>query len=344
MASAPPPSAVVIVEDDEPLIPFSEAKFWSNYLTTGMRVCVNLLVASVLFVIFSFIIWIVSRILRRTLKWQSKVHAALDEQLIGFLIFGVKIIMWVQIIPILVEQVGIAVDSMIAVLGAITVGVGLSLRNTAENFISGVILTINKPFVVGDLVELLSGKVKGKIHRVGMGWTAVEEPDGSMVYLPNGNVVTAPMVNNTTKGRHRLDVGKFDLAHGVDLHAARNVIVDAASAQTTVLPDPAPRMLVLDISQSAITVAVRVWVAAEDQLAAPFAIREAVYLHLKRSNVALSTWRPHVTETVRRLTEAGFPGMSDGGGQGPMRVTVNEISRTVDKDGEDAVLGAFAAV
>jgi len=340
------PTPTVIVEDgdEEPLIPFGEAKFWTNYLTTAMRVCINLLVASVLFVIFFIIIWIVCTVLRKSIKWQSKHgHAKhIDDQLVSFLISGIKVIMWVQIIPILVEQVGIAVDSMIAVLGAITVGVGLSLRPVAENFVSGVILTINKPFQIGDLVEL-TGKIKGKVKQVGMGWTIVEEPDGGLVHVPNAKVTTAPMINNTAKGTHRLDVGKFDLAHGVDLHAARAAIVDAASAHAKVLPDPAPRMLVLDISQSAVTVAVRVWVAAEDQLAAPFAVREAVYLHLVRNKVPLAVWKPHVTETVRRLTEANYPGLTDGSDDNAMRVAVDVV--TVDNDNdEDAALGAFAAV
>lgn len=125
-------------DDSDDEIPFAKKKFWISYATTAMDVTVNVVVAAILFLIFYLTIWVICKTIRKTLAYHSK-HAAkpLDAQLVAFVITAIKLLLWIQIVPILVNQVGIAVDSVIAVLGAITVGIGLSLRATAENFVAG---------------------------------------------------------------------------------------------------------------------------------------------------------------------------------------------------------------
>ena len=180
-----------------------------------------------------------------------------------------------------------------------------------------------------------------QIKHLYFSYTVIQEPNGTVLWVPNNRVANGAM-RNMSAGAFRLDVGPFDLAHGVDLAAAKQHMLDAAIGHVQVLPEPMPRVLVAEVMQSAIRVAVRVWVSAEDQLIAPFNIREAVLVHLLKQQVPLATWRPHVASTLQRLTELGYPGIADGtiGTRRPERGL--SVAPPSADGGDEAVAGAFA--
>jgi len=279
-----------------------------------------LFVAFILFLIFYIIVTLISKLLFRSLTWRptrkgkgkdgSPVQK--DEmkiQMAHFIVVAVKILLWVQIVPILIGQVGIAVDSIVAVVSAVTVGIGLSMRSMAENFVMGVILIIIQPFKVGDLVSL--GGRTGTVARTSFAYTIIKEPDGKEVFLPNAKVGNSNMINLTSHGKARLDVGTFHLPHGTSLKAARDSIIQAVLSVPEVQEDPPPKMLVGAITQTSVEVFARVWVPSAAQLVAPFAVREAVFERLRVDGVPLVTWKAEVGSALEGLAAVGYPGLRE---------------------------------
>ena len=289
-------------------LPFTTFAFWFSYIEGSIDVAVNCLVASVMFLIFYLIVWGISSVLKYVF---NRPRAPVDKAVVPFILSALKIVLWVQIVPILVNQIGIAVDSMIAVVSAIALAVGIALRPLVENFVMGLALTILKPFEKENLV-LLAGSVKGRVADIAFAYTLIEKPDGASVYVPNSKIFGAPMTNFSRTDKARLDAGSFELAHGCDLGAARAAISEACSSLEIVLPEPPapPSMVVLDVTQSAVVVAARVWVPAAHMFKADHIVREAVLEAFDRRGVALSVWTAAVAGTVSRLQDEGYPGLT----------------------------------
>ena len=298
---------------DEITIPFTDVSFWNEYLVGALRIIVNLFVALVLGVLFWLVIWAVTKLIDKVVHLKAaRSKTPLDpqqEQLLAFVIGGVKLLLWVQVIPILVGTVGIAADSIITILGALTLGLGLSLKPLAENFVMGVTLTVVKPFSVGDLVQI-AGKVKGKVVKMLFAYTIVSEPDGTTVFVPNSKIAFGPIANLTDNPKARLDVGSFHLSHNANLGMSRQVMISAVLNVPGVLPDPAPQLIVEEVTQTAVVVACRVWVDSQKQLAISFPIREAILQQFKDSAIPLATWSADVAGTVRKLAQQGYPGLA----------------------------------
>lgn len=311
---APPPSSPA--PDDKGIdLPFTTVEFWEDYLDTAVRVTVNLFIAVVLGLIFGIVVWLVGKIIRKCVHLQARRRKKkLDDHVVQLLDLGVIVVkglMWLQMIPMLVETVGVAVDSMVAIISALTVGVGLSLRGLAENFVMGVVLAVMRPFEPGDLI-VACGKHKGFVQRIFVMYTVVREPNGALVHLPNSKVALGPMANLSKLGRARLDVGRFELSHAANLERAREALLEACRGLAKVFQEPPPQMIVVDISQTAVSVAARIWCAAGDQLTIAFAVREAVYKRFGDAGVPLASWQPAVAGALEQLEELGYPGLPSG--------------------------------
>ena len=158
------------------------------------------------------------------------------------------------------------------------------------------------------------------------------------VWIPNSKIASAPMMN-LMDGNSRLDIGPFELAHGADLDHAREQMITALLHHAKVLPEPRPKMLVRDISQTCVSVIGRCFVEAQDQLEAPFLLREAVYRHLRANGVPFATWQPHVGQTLDAFSKLGYPGLE----AGPAKPASGEMSEAANRtQPDDDEVGAVA--
>ena len=224
--SSPPPAADDELEDPTAVfdfdIPFTKPEFWFEYAKSGMNISINCLVALLMFVIFSILVWLAVRVVRAIINNPKK---PMDPAVAPFVISTLKLVLWVQIVPMIVTQIGIAVDSMIAVVSAIALAVGISLRPMVENFVMGMVVVIAKPFERGHQVRLAS--VKGKVTDILFSYTKLEQFDGNLIYIPNGKIFGGPIVNYSSNGKARIDVGPIGLDHKCDLGHARTQLVEA---------------------------------------------------------------------------------------------------------------------
>ena len=271
-------------------IAFFEVSFWMGYVEGAIRITINLLVSLMMFFIFFLIVAGLMKIARIIMRNPKR---PMDPAIQPFVLLSLKLILWLQIIPIVIGQIGIDIDSMLAVISAVALAAGIAIKPMVENFIMGMVLTIQKYYNPDEIVDVAG--VKGKVRKIMASHTVIDQPDGNVIYVPNSKIFSTHIVNYSAAGRARLDVGQFVLSHGVDLTAARTEMLAALKTVDLVMTDPAPAMIITEISPHGIHVAARVWVAPGKLAPAPFPIREAVLRQLRKARLPLSQF-PSIME------------------------------------------------
>lgn len=231
--------------------PEDVAEVWRS-LTNGivigdMRLSLDGLIVLALVLMVGVLLtrWL-QRVLRLTVLPRTRLDAGAQAALnkgVGYL--GIVISALVA-----VSAAGLNLSNLAVVIGALSVGIGLGLQNIVSNFVSGIILLVERPIKEGDLIEV-SGKT-GIVRKIAVRSTRIETADRHDVIVPNLDLVSGTVTNltlTTATGRLILPIG---LAYGSDVHRARDIILDLAEAHPLVLRDPAPSVLFANLGDSAL--------------------------------------------------------------------------------------------
>jgi small conductance mechanosensitive channel len=160
------------------------------------------------------------------------------------------------------DFIGVPTTSMLAVVGAAGLAIGLGLKDSLANTASGVMLIVLRPFHIGDHVQIAG--LEGVVESVHIFQTRMLTPDNREIILPNSQITSAPIINYTGRGNRRVDLG-MPLAFGEDLTALREALLAIAAGNARVLRTPAPQVLVTALGESGnVTVQLQAWVAARD--------------------------------------------------------------------------------
>jgi small-conductance mechanosensitive channel len=170
-----------------------------------------------------------------------------------------KIILVVLAVVIALDTVGIDLTALALFSGAVGVGVGLGLQKVVSNFVSGVILLLDRSIKPGDVIEI--GETFGRITSMAARYVSVRSRDGKDYLLPNEELITSRVVNWTYSSPHvRLDL-PFGVAYGSDLHHVRAIAVAAAQTPARVVKAPAPVCHATGFGASAIDFVLRFWIS-----------------------------------------------------------------------------------
>jgi small conductance mechanosensitive channel len=159
------------------------------------------------------------------------------------------------------QQLGVQATSVIAVLGAASLAVGLALQGTLSNVAAGVMILILRPYRVGDDVEINGHK--GIVRGLDLFSTKLVGPDGQQVFIPNGRSFGEAIVNRTALGYRRIEVG-FGVGYSDDLEKGREAVLAAAAANPKILTDPPPWAHLTAMNDSSVTITLRAWVRPTD--------------------------------------------------------------------------------
>jgi potassium efflux system protein len=152
---------------------------------------------------------------------------------------------------------GLPMDKLTVVLGALGVGIGLGMQNIVNNFVSGIILIFEKPFRIGDYVELADKK--GKVKDIGIRSSKLLTPQGSEVIIPNGDLLSGRLVNWTLSHDYVKSELSFKVGTGTDLDAL-NKLIEEETKQTSHVMDSLPiEILVNAIAADSVEIKVLVW-------------------------------------------------------------------------------------
>jgi len=184
-----------------------------------------------------------------------------DPTVISFAVQVVRVLIYLIGFIAVLQRLGVQTTSIIAVLGAASLAVGLALQGTLSNVAAGVMLLVLRPYRVGDFVSI-GGNV-GKVQRLDLFFTQLADVNNVKIMCPNGKVFGDFILNLSGQQTRRIEL-KIGVGFGEDLTRTREVLTSAAGAHTAVLEDPAPWAGVTDILDSAVEITLTAWVRSDD--------------------------------------------------------------------------------
>lgn len=158
-----------------------------------------------------------------------------------------------------VDNLGINLTALAAVGGVLLVGIGFGLQNIAQNFVSGLILLLERPIKMGDFVEV--GDTRGTVREIHARATVVTTLDNVDILVPNGQFITEPVINSTFGNRRvrvAIDVG---VAYGTDTEKVRDVLERVAGEHLEVIQEPPPQVRFVDFGDSSLDFRLLVWLS-----------------------------------------------------------------------------------
>lgn len=208
--------------------------------------------------------WIISSWLQHRVQNLGKRNRHLDEMLFDFLASIVRYVVIGFSVLFVLNTFGVRTTSVVAVIGAAGLAIGLALQGTLSNVAAGVMLIFFRPIKIGDFVEV-AGEM-GTVKQINLNFTELADLSNVQVIVPNsevwGNVITNYSVNPTRRAEWTFGVG-----YGANLKTAEEIIRDTIMADERAMADPAPFIQVTNLNDSSVDFLVRVWCNASDYFA-----------------------------------------------------------------------------
>ncbi len=202
----------------------------------------------------------------------------------SFLVSLIKIILYITVVIMALSVLNVPMSSIITILGAAGLAISLALQNCLSNLSGGFIILFTKPFNAGDTIEL-EGSV-GKVRDIGIFYTKIVTFDNKTVFIPNGKVSDAKIINYTETPTRRIDLS-FDISYGADFYKAREVILAIIAQEKLILKDPAPTVRMSSHNSSSVSIDVLVWVNNDDYLTEKYNMTEAVKAAFNENDIEI---------------------------------------------------------
>ncbi|MCZ6468118.1 MAG: mechanosensitive ion channel, partial [Candidatus Dadabacteria bacterium] len=184
---------------------------------------INIGLALLIFIVGRFAVSIIIGIVRKLLS-----KAGMDNILINFIS---AIVSWLLLLVVVIQalsQLGVDTNSLIVLIGAAGLAVGLSLRDFLQNFAAGVMLLIFRPFKEGDSVE--AGGIAGSVKQINIFSTTFLTADNKQVIVPNGAIYSGVITNNSATGTRRIDM-VFGIGYEDDIEKAKGIIEEIIKSE-----------------------------------------------------------------------------------------------------------------
>lgn len=240
---------------------------------------IKIAMALVIFILGRMVVAVVVKMVRKVLESRG-----MDDILVSFL---TSILRWVLLLFVIIaalSQLGIDTTSLVALLGAAGLAIGLSLQSSLSNFASGVMLIIFRPFSKGDFVE--AGGASGVIEQISIFTTTMRTPDNKEVIVPNGAIIDNNITNYSARDTRRVDM-VFGIGYDDDIRKAKALLEEIVNADERVFSEPAPVIAVSELADSSVNFVVRPWAKTSDYWAVLWDTTEAVKLRFDEAGISI---------------------------------------------------------
>ena len=219
-----------------------------------------------------------------TLAEHGLARAQVETTAVLFLRKTTYILLLVVMLLAVLQVLGVPMTSMIAVLGAAGLAIGLALKDSLSNIASGVMLVTLKPFRVGNIVTI-AGET-GSVESVSIFQTVLRGPDNQTIVLPNSLITTDSIINRTPDTQRRVEL-VIGIGYGDDIDAARATALSILHADDRILSDPAPDVLVYALGESSVDLGIRCRVLNADWFAVKCDLMEKIKKAFDRDGISI---------------------------------------------------------
>lgn len=239
----------------------------------------KIILAIAIFVIGKWLAKAISKLLSKAVLASTK-----DEMLQSFIRSISYFLLLLIVVIASLSQLGINTSSLVALIGAAGLAIGLSLQNSLQNFAAGVMLLIFKPFQKGDQIE--TGGTVGTIQQMGILVLELRTSDNKTVLIPNSNVFSGKITNYSANDTRRLNF-VFDIAYDTDLRKAKEIILQILTNEGKVLSTPAPDVSVSELAANSVKLGAQAWVNTSDASSAYSSVLEQVKLAFDEAGIVI---------------------------------------------------------
>jgi small conductance mechanosensitive channel len=229
----------------------------------------KIIIAIAIFVIGKYLARMIAKLIQKALS-----RSGTDAMLVKFLGNIAYGILLVAVVLAAVDSLGVNVTSLMAILGAAGLAVGLALKDSLSNFASGVMIIIFRPFNIGDFIT--AGGSSGVVDEIGLFATLMHTGDNQRIIVPNSAILNGTIVNSSALSTRRIDL-VIGIGYDDNIGQARDIIMGILEADERIFKDPAPGVAVAELGDSSINLNVRPWVNAADY----WTVRPDLLEHIK---------------------------------------------------------------
>ena len=229
------------------------------------------IIAAIIILIFG--IWLSNKLTNglKNVMEKRKIDASLQSFLLSFF----NILLKIFVVIIVLTTVGVQMTSIIAVLGAASLAVGMALSGTLQNFAGGMVILMFKPFKVGDVIEIGTGET-GTVKKIMIFTTELRTFDNQIIFLPNASLSNNLIKNLSRSGlkRNDLDIG---VSYGTSIEEVRRIILNILKKDKRIINDPNAVVFVKALNDSAVLLTIRFWTRYEDAISVKAELLEKLY-------------------------------------------------------------------
>lgn len=239
----------------------------------------KILLAVAIYIFGKLLARILSNLLGKIVLTSSK-----DEMLQSF-VSSISYFLFLLIVVIAsLSQLGINTSSLVALIGAAGLAVGLALQNSLQNFAAGVMILIFKPFKKGDFIE--SGGTSGKVEQMGLLMLELRTGDNKTILVPNGKVFADSITNYSRNETRRIDL-ILDISYESDIEKAKAVVAQVLANEANVLKNPEPVIGVGNLAASSVQLFVRPWVQTSNYFSTQIALLEKIKIEFDNAEISI---------------------------------------------------------
>ncbi len=240
---------------------------------------VKIAIAIAIFIIGKFIARMVANLAKKAME-----KAGTDAMLVSFLGNITYSILIIAVMLAAVDSLGVNVTSLMAILGAAGLAVGLALKDSLSNFASGVMIIIFRPFKIGDYIT--AGGCSGVVDDIGIFVTLMHTGDNQRIIVPNSAILGGTITNTSALPTRRIDL-VIGIGYDDNIGQARDIIMAILQADERILADPEPGVAVAELGDSCINLNVRPWVNSSDYWSVRPYLLEAIKVKLDEAGISI---------------------------------------------------------
>ncbi|UZD90280.1 mechanosensitive ion channel family protein [Cognatishimia activa] len=238
--------------------------------------------------------WTLAGLVSRLIRRKVLSSESLDDTIGSFI---ASIARWVILLIVAVAVLGIfgiEATSLVAILGAATLAIGMALQGTLSDLAAGFMLIIFRPYKLGQFVDIAGSA--GTVKDINLFVTELATADNVQIIVPNGQAWGAVITNFSHHATRRCDL-VFGIDYGDDIEKAKSIILNLANNDARVMSDPEPWVRVTNLGDSSVDITARLWCSAEDFWELKFGMTQAVKEAFDKDGISIPY--PHTVEIKR---------------------------------------------
>lgn len=260
-------------------LPLSTEEITSMFETYVIPWGLNIIFALLIFIVGKFAVGIIVSLVKKLMG-----KAKMDSILVNFICAIINSILLLFVVIAALDQLGVNTTSLIALIGAAGLAIGLALQGSLQNLASGVMLIVFRPFTDGDFVE--AGGANGVVEEIGIFTTKMRTGDNKEIIIPNGQIFSSNITNYSARTTRRVDM-VFGIGYDDDIRKAKDILAGIIAADDRILKEPEPLIAVGELADSSVNFNVRPWVNSKDYWAVYYDLNEKVKLAFDENGVSI---------------------------------------------------------